>query len=97
MIENKRTRPVNGRSGPVVGLATIIILALSGGCSTSQGYEFVRSAGEAKAECNRLLTASDQRECEARYARDYEEYEQQRRQVLSGEDAETKAHSADLN
>jgi hypothetical protein len=80
-----------------MGLATIAILALSGGCSTSQGYEFVRSAGEAKAGCDRRLTASDQRECEARYAHDYEKYQQQRRQVLSGQDAEPSARAADSN
>jgi plasmid replication initiation protein len=64
-------------------LAVVAVFVILAGCTGSQGYEAVRSTGEAKAECERELTVAAQRACEKQYEIDYEEYLEQRRKALS--------------
>jgi hypothetical protein len=53
----------------------LLISALTlGGCSAADGYRFVQSAGESKADCEKRQTDAAERRCEAPYAMPYEAY-----------------------
>lgn len=74
------------------GARTVILAALvllgAAGCSSREGYEFVRQAGESSARCEQERTVSAQRECEAHYQQSYEDYREQRREALDEGDAD---------
>lgn len=61
--------------------ALAVTLALAA-CSNSQGYEAMRAAGQAKAQCEREQTVSAQCACEAPYQTGYDEYQAQREEVV---------------
>ena len=61
----------------------LVLLTPLAGCSAPQGYDFVRDLGESKARCDRRLTTAEREECEAAYRREYEEYREQRKEILS--------------
>lgn len=66
-----------------LGAVTAMFIGLAG-CATSQGYEAVRSVGEAKAQCELKLTPAAQQACEAQYEMDYQEYRERRREAVGG-------------
>ena len=65
--------------------ALAALLSAVAGCTAADGYELVRDAGEAKAECDRELTVDAQRDCEAAYRQSFETYQAERRAVLESE------------
>lgn len=71
-------------SHTIVAVAGMALLMLSA-CTSSQSYELVRDAGQAKARCEQELTVEAQRECEAAYQRSYQNYRAERREVLEGD------------
>ncbi len=64
-------------------IAVAAVFAWLGGCAGSQGYEAVRAAGEAKAQCEQELTVAAQRACEEQYDMSYEEYLEARQKAMS--------------
>ena len=72
------------RCTAILALAATLTLAA---CSSSQGYEAMRAAGQAKAQCEREPTVAAQRECEAPYQTGYDEYQAQREEVVEGDSA----------
>ncbi|MEQ8858195.1 MAG: hypothetical protein RIC56_06070 [Pseudomonadales bacterium] len=63
-------------------MGLLVLIGLVSACTGAQGYEFVRSAGQAKAECDRAPTPAAAAECEANYRLSYDAYRAERREVL---------------
>jgi len=74
-------------------VAIAAVLIGLGGCTGSQGYEAVRSAGEAKAQCGHELTVAAQRACEKQYEMGYEEYLGMRQKAMSKSAQDPQAES----
>lgn len=76
------------RAGARAVILAALVIQGAAGCSSRDGYEFVRQAGESSARCEQEPTVAAQRECEAHYQQSYEAYREQRREALEEDDAD---------
>ncbi len=59
----------------------LVGVALLGGCSDRQLYEFGRDLGRSKAECETLTVAAERAACEAQFEKEYRDYQREREEL----------------
>ena len=64
---------------------TLLVLAIAcTGCTNKQVYEIIQS--NERLECQKIVRQIEYEECMRRFNQSYEDYQQEREQVLKGEE-----------
>lgn len=62
-------------------LLSLLIVSLITACSSKELYEFGQNIALNNAECEELVSPEERLACEKRYAKEYEEYQQELREA----------------